>query len=84
MDDVLYLKEKFNGVTCLSPWDKAHLVLLYQAWKKGVEEVGQDLFKIFMSRLIREIGLTLAQDEWSLSGLGIMTILAVSRLGVKG
>lgn len=39
--------------------------------------------RIFMSTLTSEIGLKLAQDEWSRLGFGIITILAVKRLGVK-
>lgn len=36
-----------------------------------------------MSIIISEMGLKVVQDEWSRSGFGIITILAVKRLGVS-
>lgn len=76
---MLDLKEAPNSISCLSTRDKSNLILLYQTWQKRIQAVGQNFRQDFHVN-IWWIGRKLAQEEWSLSGLGIITMLAIGKL----
>ena len=73
---IFYLKGQANIEGCLHPWDKAHLVMIYDFLICCWILFARILLRIFESMFISDIGLQFSFFVLSLSGFGIRVIVA--------